>query len=745
MAKLKPTAAGKTTRESGRKWLNRIEEAAKLEKAWMDDADIAVTAYTGETGRADTPQAGKGIAYEFNMAYANVETIVPAIINSPPAPDIRRRFGDDDPVAKDVAEIIERAIRVQVDDSKLQVEMEAMAQDAFLAGRGVIRLRFMSDSEGGETTDDELREKIDDKPAGQAVAKTEDEDAPEKEEPIETVTGERIAFEAVSWRDYRHGPAKRWDQRPWEAFRHTLSKEDCDSFADVALVSSQYTEGDEIDGNDDKDREVWEVWDKKTRTVLFIRAGDGMVIKKVPDPLGLTNFFCIATPVQAIELTGRLMPVNPFSIYRKLADELDRTTKRIGFITKQLKLKGWYAVSATDLQAMLDADDNEFVPIADAELWARSGGLQNAVLFWPVERLAAVLMQLYQVRDQTKQAIYEITGISDIVRGASIANETATAQNIKSQWGSLRIQKMQRMMERAARDLFVMMAEIIPAKFSPQTLQDMTQVQILPTEEEQQPVPPPQPPAPPPPDAPPEAQQQAQQAAQEAMQQAQGAEQARQQKLQHLMQVQALMNEKLGSFYRVDVETDSTVKADLTRQKAEATGFMQAASGYFSAVAPLVQQGAMPMDVAVEIFSSFSRMFNLGKSVEDALDELLNQAREKAQQPPPPNPEQQAAEAEQQHKQQEFELRQQEVQGKAQAQQVEGQIKMQQAQAQIQAEVQEREHRLYTQRLEAEANAEKARQESAGKAIDLEIKGVQLQIERAKLAGMVFAPRGEAA
>lgn len=230
-------------RESGRKWLNRIEEAAKLEKAWMDDADIAVTAYTGETGRADTAQAGKGIASEFNMAYANVETIVPAIINSPPAPDIRRRFGDDDPVAKDVAEIIERAIRVQVDDSKLQVEMEAMGQDAFLAGRGVIRLRFMSDSEGGETTDDELREKIDDKPAGQAVAKTEDEDAPEKEEPIETVTGERIAFEAVSWRDYRHGPAKRWDQRPWEAFRHTLSKEDCDSFADVALVSSQYTEG----------------------------------------------------------------------------------------------------------------------------------------------------------------------------------------------------------------------------------------------------------------------------------------------------------------------------------------------------------------------------------------------------------------------------------------------------------------------------------------------------------------------
>lgn len=737
------TAAGRTVREMGRKWLTRIEEAATLEKTWMDDANVAVVAYTGEKGRSESSQAGDGIAYDFNMAYANVETIVPAIINSPPAPDIRRRFGDDDPVAKDVSEIIERAIRVQVDDSKLQVEMEAMAQDAFLAGRGVIRLRFMSDAEGGETTDEELAEHLDDEPAGRVVAKAIDineVDGPEVEavEPGERVAGERIAFEAVSWRDYRHGPAKRWDQRPWEAFRHSLSKEDCDDFADVALVSSQWGEGDEaVDGDDDKDREVWEIWDKKTKTVLFVRAGDGMVIKKVSDPLGLSNFFCIATPVQAIEVTGRLMPVNPFSIYRKLADELDRTTKRISVLTKQLKMKGWYAVSATDLQAMLDADDNEFVPIQDAEIWARNGGLQNAILFWPVERLAAVLMQLYQVRDQTKQAIYEITGISDIVRGASIANETATAQNIKSQWGSLRIQKMQRMMERAARDLFVMMSEVIPAKFSMETLQQMTQVQILPSEQEQQAVMPPQ--APPiPPGAPPEAQQQVQQ----AQQQAQAAEQARQQKIQHLMQVQALLRQKVTSFYRIDVETDSTVKADLTRQKTEATGFMQAASGYFAAVGPLVQQGSLPMDLAVEIFSSFSRMFNLGKSVEDALDELLAKAKEKADAPPSPSPEQQAQQAEEQRKQKEFELRGQEVQGKLQASQMEGQIKQQQAQAKIQADAEERAHRLQIERMQAETEATKARQEAASKELDLQIKAVQLQIEQARLAGMSFRPMG---
>jgi len=256
MAK-KPDQAGTAMRETGRKWLTRI--TASAEKEWMDDADKAVTAYTGEIGRSETGQAGKGIAYDFNMCFANVETIVPAIINSAPAPDIRRRFNSDDPVAKDVAEMIERAIRVQVDDSKLQAEMEAMAQDAFLAGRGVIRLRFKSEFAGGETTTEELQESLDDDDDGRAVAKLTDEAPDGEDHASETISGEHITFEAVSWRDFRRGTAKRWDDVPWMAFRHSMSKDDCDEFQDVALVTSQKAD-DDVANDDDDDRIIWEIW-----------------------------------------------------------------------------------------------------------------------------------------------------------------------------------------------------------------------------------------------------------------------------------------------------------------------------------------------------------------------------------------------------------------------------------------------------------------------------------------------------
>jgi hypothetical protein len=634
---------GQTLREEGAKWLARVQAAEKLEKTWMDDAEKAVKAFTGEASPTDSTAAGTlGDTYEFNILFSNVETIVPAIINSPPAPDIRRRFADEDPAAKDVAELLERAIRMQVDDSKLQIELESQAQDGFLAGRGIVRLRFKSDFVKDAT------DGLEDAQDGEAESATEDAAEGDVSDAVNgaVATSERLAnecieFEAVSWRDYRHGPAKRWKERPWDAFRFCIEREDEDAVFDAGLISIQTSDVEKkARGESDSDLTGWEIWDKSTRKVIFID-DNGVVLKKVDDPLGLTGFFPIPSPVQPIEVTGRLMPVNPFAIYRELANQLDLTTKRINLITRKMRVKGWYPGDAGDIKAMVDGDDDDFVPIANADIWAANGGLAGAVAFWPAEKYAAVLVQLYTARDQTKQAIYEITGISDIVRGASAASETATAQNIKTQWGSLRIQKMQRMMERCARDIFVMMAEIIPAKFSHETLQQMTGIQIIPTQQDLTPV---QPPPMPPQGAQPAPEQQQQ--LQQAMQAAQQAEQQRQQKLAKLQAIQQLLTQRLSMMYRIDVESDSTVKADLTRQKQEAAEFMQAAGAYWAAVGPLILQGELSKEVAVEIFAANSRLFNLGKSVEDVLEKMVTDAKEKANQPTPPSPEQQKAQAE---------------------------------------------------------------------------------------------------
>jgi hypothetical protein len=649
---------GEALRKEGKRWIERIEASAKLEKTWLDDAEKAVAAYTGE-GLTEGATAGK---FDFNILYANVETIVPAIINSPPQPDIRRRFADDDPVAKDGSELLERTIRIQVDDSRLQIELEQAAHDAFLAGRGLVRLRFKADVSEGS---DELRELAEDfaeeSPGGrESAAKEEPGDEAESGDGP-TVKNERLSFEAVSWRDYRHGPAKRWEDRPWDAFRHAIPMEDLEAFADKAITDAQSLPEDKLEkGETDNDVVVWEVWSKKDRRVWFVEETTGKILKIIHDPLGLKKFFPICTPMQPIELTARLMPVNPFAIYRKLADELDITTRRIAVITNQMRVRGWYAGDATELANMLDAGDVDFVPVANPELWASHGGIEKAVAFWPIDKFIQALRELYANREQTKQAIYEITGISDIVRGATRATETATAQQIKSQWGSLRIQKMQRMMERAARDLFVMMAEIIPDKFSAETLQAMTGIQLKPTPQDLAPIPPPP--------APPAGQQltpEMQQQLQQAQAQHQQMEQQRRQKLAHMEALNHLLNDDVTRMYRIDVESDSTVRADLTQKKQEQAEFLQGSAAFFQSAGPAVDAGVISKEGAIEIYAATARLFTLGKSTEDALDREITKAREAGKQPPQPSPEQQKAQAEQQASQAEFELRQQEAQAKA--------------------------------------------------------------------------------
>lgn len=696
-------------RALGRKWLARIEEARTQEKTWIGNAQKAVQAYTNEAepeAYADKLQSHGG--YDFNILFANVETIVPAVINSTPVPDIRRRFQDADPAARVVSEILERAIRVQIDDSRLQGELEEMAQDAFLAGRGVIRLRFFSDIVPSLPDQEELAELVEEKDPDYSERLEEDEaegDEPYEGmghnggQPMEHLENERIRFEAVSWVDYRHGPAKRWEERPWEAFRFCVPYEDEAKSFNVPLIAEQTSEVDSADRQDKfKDGITgWEIWCKESRKVTFID-DHGVVLKEIDDPLGLSGFFCTPAPVQPITINGRLMPVCPFSIYRILADNLDDAVRRKNKLVSAMKAKGWYGIAEPDMQSVIDLNDNEFTPIAQPEVWAANGGIEKAIAFWPLEKFVIAIQQLDAAIDRYKQWIYEITGISDIVRGASMASETATAQNIKSQWGSLRIQKMQRLIERCARDLFVMMAEIIPTRFSLKTLEEMTGIPILPL-----------------PSDPPEV-------------------------VQQKAAVMDLLKKKLASYYRIDVESGSTARADLTQQKQEVAQFLQGAGAYFQSVGPLVQQGVLPAEVALEIFIANARMFNLGRSVEDALENMVSQAKEKAAQAQSqpdggkqPSPEEQAAAAKSQA---EVQSMQADMQAKAQKTQMEGaqfQFDMQRQQQELQARMQEAAAKV-------EAMGQKAQVDAIIGQLSVELKKIELQIKQAELAAKVAPP-----
>lgn len=583
-AEAAPGMTGDELRKMGQKWLDRIRAAEKRDKAWFETAEAAQKAYL-----ADAEDKANGKVYDFNILHSNIETMVPAVFNSAPVPDIRERFrtgpaDQEKSVAVVVAQILERALSVQIDDGALEIEMEEMTNDALLAGRGVIRVRFDAD-----------------------------------EAPMGMVN-ERLTYEAVSWRDYREGPAKRWQDVPWVAFQHCLPQEEVQRIQDPKLKEAlQAGDTDATPDTTEDDAHIWEIWCKATGRVYMVVRDTGEILSMIDDPMGLAGFFPCARPVQPIAVTGKRTPVAPFMVYKALAEELETITKRIKAITSGLKVRGFIVGSAEDISNLALEGDNVLIPIANMEGFAATGGLDKAISWWPVDRAIQVLRELYISRNECKAMIYEVTGISDIVRGQGNAAETATAQEIKSQWGSLRIRKLQRMIERCARELFVISTELLNSKFNPMTLQSMTGVQLP-----------------------------------------QGYE--------------TILGQPLNS-YRIDVESDSTVRSDLSRRKGEMGEFLSGTSAFFSTMAPVVQQAPQMAGPVAEIYAAFARQFNLGKQAEDALETMASIAKQASQpqQPQGPTPEQMQAQADQQAMQAKMEMdvqtKQAELQLKAQGMQ----------------------------------------------------------------------------
>ena len=71
-------------------WMSAIELAGATEKDWREDAKTAIDQYRSAKDGYRTAK--------FNILYANIQTVCPAIYNSMPTSDVRARFGEAMPV-----------------------------------------------------------------------------------------------------------------------------------------------------------------------------------------------------------------------------------------------------------------------------------------------------------------------------------------------------------------------------------------------------------------------------------------------------------------------------------------------------------------------------------------------------------------------------------------------------------------------------------------------------------------------
>ena len=643
MADQDEVADKRTPLDIAKHWQEQIALAEKDHTDFVNNGKKVLDRYKG---------ADKGLkvnrSKRLNILYSNTEVLRAALYGKSAKPDIRRRFGAEDKAATDVAEILEKALVYCAEAYDVDKPIELAVLDYLLPGRGVVRVEYTPTVK-------------DDPETGQQF-----------------ITDQKVTEEYVHWLDFLHMPARTWSDiqdNGWVSFRHRMSREDCIENFGAAIgkevplnwIPDLANKKDTPDSL--KKAEVFEIWDITDRKRYWIVKGFTKPCRVDDDPYGLEQFFPVAEPPAFYVTTDTIVPEPEFHIYADQADDLDEIVARISRLTRALKRRGVYDQSVKELSRLANAGDNQFIPVENYQALATKGGLAAAFQTEDISVISAVLLQLYQQRDMLVQQIWEQMGIADIMRGSSSAQETLGAQQLKAQFGSQRLQRRQRAIQKWVRDLLKLKAEIIAEHFEPQVLQQMTGVPLVPQE-----------------GMPPEA-------------------------IQHGQQImEMLRTDKLRS-YRIDIETDSTVFEDAQQERQSRTELVQAVTTFIQGWGPVVAAQPQMAPVAFELLKFGLGAFKATRGIDDAIEQASAQMEQQMQQQaanPKPDPEAEKAQAEMQ-------LKQQEAQSKAQIAQMEAEqrltLEKQKAEFEMQLKQQQFAQQLELDQRSAAREDEKAQYE----------------------------------
>jgi len=378
------------------------------------------------------------------------------------------------------------------------------------------------------------------------------------------------------------------------------------------------------------------------------------IIDERDDPLELEGFFPCPRPLYATVTSDSLVPLPDFVLYHDQANELDILSDRIDGLVKALRVRGVYDASQPALQRLMtEGENNALLPVDTWMAFGEKGGLKGAIDFLPIDMIAATLIQCYQARTEIKNQIYEITGLSDIIRGSSFASETATAQQIKGQYASIRLRAMQEDVALFATGLLRLKAQVICTKFTPETILMYAAANQMQPDDQQL-----------------------------------------------IPQALALLKDKPLRNFRIDVAADSLVQLDEQKMKQERGEFLQAFGSFLREALPLGQQAPEMIPMIGELLKFGVTAFKGARQIEGAIDQSINRLVNKPAAQPQPDPEMLKMQADQQ-------MAQAKMQADAQLEQAKMQATMQIEQAKLQLEQAKTQREVEIEQMRAQMDAQK--------------------------------------
>ena len=124
---------------------------------------------------------------------------------------------------------------------------------------------------------------------------------------------------------------------------------------------------------------------------------------------------------------AQLIPVPDVMQYKDQLEELNMLTGRIHALSDAVEVKGFYpaggaeVANAVETAIKIKTPGVVMVPINN---WAAFGGTKDVIIWLPIDMIATTIQGLVMLRKQIIEDIYQIMGLSDIMRGATDPQET---------------------------------------------------------------------------------------------------------------------------------------------------------------------------------------------------------------------------------------------------------------------------------------------------------------------------------
>jgi len=673
------------------RWQAEITAAEKELDKWKRKGRRIVKEFRAE--RLDIG-SGVDINYErrFNLFAANVNILQTALLNQNPQPTVNREFKDpQDDVGRVACEILERALSAHNNtaDYKMATILHQVVQDMLVPGAGLSWHTYHADI---ETKTQEVTEE-------ERIVNPEAE-ALEYDE----VVGEELRDEYVYWEDILWSPCRVWEEVRWLARKNYMTRDQLverfgEKIGKAVALDFQPKKNESIVESRNyvfQQAVIYEIWDKESEKITWFSKGYESILDQKDDFLELDNFFPCPAPMFATTSNGQYLPIPDFDYARDQYRELNEVNTRIALLVRACRVAGVYDKANTQLPALLsNAAENVLVPVDQWGAFAEKGGIKGVIDWIPLDQVVLTIEQLLKSREDVKQQVYEITGMSDIIRGASKASETLGAQKIKAQYASMRIQERQKSVVQYCSTAFDIQIQLMRKHMDISEILSLAQAQFM-SEDPQ-------------------------------------------------LVEQAIQLIKSPEFLlRCRVESDSLSDIDFQAEKQDRMDYMMTITNFLKETMGTISNDAMLGPFLMQLLQFSLAGFKVGKKFEGELDRTFSQLQQKLSQPqqPQPSPEQQKMQAEMQMMQQKAQIEAQSAQQELQVKQQLGELELAVAAKKAEGEASVAEQKIQIEQIRAQ---QKMQQDANKNRMDMQKAEVQtaIQTRQAEMQAMIAAQAGQ--